>query len=78
MGLLRRRITEDTDLEHVSDKRLLAEHRRRVLAASDPHGGAAVGASFGLAADIEDVLDRRGVSYPSADEILAGARRDGS
>ena len=78
MGLLRRRISEDTDLERVSDKRLLAEHRRLVLAASDPHGGAAVGASFGLAADIEDVLGRRGVSYPSAEEILEGARRDAS
>jgi hypothetical protein len=78
MGFLRRRVTEDTDLESLSDKRLLAEHRRRVLSAGDPHGGAAVGASFGLTADIEDVLDRRGVSYPSADEIIEGARRDGS
>ena len=71
MGLFRRRISEDTDLERVSDKRLLAEHRRRVLAADDPHGGAAVGATFGLASDIEDVLDRRGVGYPSAEEIIA-------
>ena len=77
MGIFRRRITEDTDLERVSDKRLLEEHRRRVLAESDPHGGAVVGASFGLAADIEDVLDRRGVGYPAAEEILESARRDG-
>ena len=77
MGFFRHRITEDTDLERVSDKRLLDEHRRRVLAESDPHGGAVVGASFGLAADIEDVLDRRGVSYPTAQEILEGARHDG-
>ena len=77
VGLFRRRITEDTDLEGISDKRLLQEHRRRVLAASDSHGGVAVGATFGLASDIEDVLDRRGVSYPSAEEIL-GARPDGS
>lgn len=70
MRLFRRRIGEDTDLERVSDARLLEEHRRRVLAATDPHGGAAVGATFGLASDIEDVLDRRGVSYPSAEEIL--------
>jgi len=71
MGLFRRRITDDTDLEQISDKRLLAEHRRRVLSATDPHGGAATGATFGLASDIEDVLDRRGVSYPSAEEIIA-------
>jgi len=71
MGLFRRRITDDTDLERISDKRLLAEHRRRVLSATDPHGGAATGATFGLASDIEDVLDRRGVSYPSAEEIIA-------
>ena len=75
MGLFRRKITEDTDLERVSDERLLAEHRRRVLSESDPQGGAALGASFGLAADIEDVLDRRGVSYPSADEIREDAGR---
>ena len=77
MDLFRRRISEDTDLERVSDKRLLAEHRRRVLAAGDTHGGAAVGATFGLASDIEDVLDRRGVGYPSAEEILQDAGRGG-
>jgi hypothetical protein len=77
MGLFRRRITEDTDLERVPDKRLLAEHRRLVLASADPHGGAATGATFGLASDIEDVLDRRGVSYPSAEEIIAEHRGGG-
>jgi hypothetical protein len=69
--LFRRRITEDTDLERVSDRRLLEERARLVLAASDPHGGAASGATFGLASDIEDVLGRRGVAYPSVEEILA-------
>ena len=77
MRLFRRRIGEDTDLERVSDARLLEEHRRRVLEATDPHGGAAVGATFGLASDIEDVLDRRGVSYPSAEEILGSKERRG-
>ena len=70
MGLFRRRITEDTDLERLPDERLLRERERLVLDAHDPHGGAASGATFGLASDIEDVLDRRGVDYPSAEEIL--------
>jgi hypothetical protein len=60
----------------VSDERLLDEHRRRVLAETGVHGGEAAGASYGLAADIEDVLDRRGVAYPTAEEILESARRD--
>ena len=65
MGLIRRRITEDTDLEQVSTGRLLKEHRRRVLAEAGLAG------TYGLTSDIEDVLDRRGVGYPSAEEILA-------
>ena len=77
MGLFRRRITEDTDLERLPDERLLRERERLVLDAHDPHGGAASGATFGLAADIEDVLDRRGVDYPSAEEILAAQRGGG-
>ena len=77
MGLFRRKITENTDLERVPDGRLLRERERLVLDTHDPHGGAASGATFGLASDIEDVLDRRGVAYPSAQEILAahGGRR---
>lgn len=71
MGLFGRRITEDTDLESLSDARLLKEHRRLILDAHDPHGGAVEGAAFGLASDIEDVLDRRGVAYPSAAEITS-------
>jgi hypothetical protein len=70
MWPFRRRITEDTDLERLSDRRLLGERERLVLAASDPHGGSASGATFGLASDIEDVLDRRGVGYPSVEEIV--------
>ena len=69
MGIFDRRITEDTNLESLSDARLLKEHRRLILSASDPHGGAVVGASFGLVSDIEDVLERRGVDFPSAAEI---------
>ncbi len=30
------------------------------------------GASFGLVSDIEDVLERRGVSFPTAPEITQG------
>jgi hypothetical protein len=70
MRLLRRRITEDTDLERLSDRRLLEERERLVLTTSDPHGGSASGATFGLASDIEDVLGRRGVDYPTVEEIL--------
>jgi hypothetical protein len=77
MGLFRRRITEDTDLERVPDGRLLRERERLVLDAHDQHGGAPSGATFGLAADIEDVLDRRGVDYPSAEEILDAHRGGG-
>jgi hypothetical protein len=77
MGLFRRRITEDTDLERVPDGRLLRERERLVLDAHDPHSGAASGATFGLASDIEDVLDRRGVVYPSAGEILDAHRGRG-
>ena len=72
MGLFGRRITEDTDLESLSDERLLKEHRRLILSAADPHGGAVVGASFGLVSDIEDVLERRGVSFPTAPENTQG------
>jgi hypothetical protein len=75
--LFRRRITEDTDLERLSDRRLLEERERLVREASDPHGGAAAGATFGLASDIEDVLDRRGVAYPSVDEIVEAQGGDG-
>ncbi len=74
MGLFGRKVTEDTDLESLSDSRLLKEHRRLVLDAHDPHGGAVEGASFGLVADIEDVLDRRGVAYPSVGEITGPGR----
>ena len=74
MGLLRRRITEDTDLEQVSTGRLLKEHRRRVLAEAGPDGAARLAGTYGLTSDIEDVLDRRGVGYPSAEEILGGGR----
>lgn len=69
MGLFNRRITEDTDLESLSDERLLKEHRRLILDAHDAHGGAVEGAAFGLVSDIEDVLGRRGVPYPSPAEI---------
>ncbi len=69
MGLFGRRISEDTDLESVSDARLLKEHRRLILDAHDPHGGTVEGAAFGLVADIEDVLSRRGVPYPSPADI---------
>lgn len=72
MGLFGRKVTEDTDLESLSDARLLKEHRRLILDASDSHGGAVVGASFGLVSDIEDVLERRGVSFPTAPEITQG------
>jgi hypothetical protein len=73
MGLFERKITEDTDLESVSTKRLLKEHRRLVLQTTDPAipGGFAVG----LASDIEDVLERRGEPFPSATEIAAEERR---
>jgi hypothetical protein len=74
VGLLRRRITEDTDLEQVSDRRLLKEHRRRVLAEAGPDGAAGMAGTYGLTSDIEDVLERRGVSYPSAEEIVAETR----
>jgi hypothetical protein len=77
MGLFRRRITEDTDLERVPDARLLRERERLVLDAHDQHGGAASGATFGVASDIEDVLDRRGVGYPSVEEIVEARRGDG-
>ena len=69
MGLFGHRITEDTDLESLSDARLLKEHRRLITDAHDRHGGTVEGAAFGLVADIEDVLDRRGVPYPSPGEI---------
>jgi hypothetical protein len=65
----RRKITADTDLESLSDERLLKEHRRRVLA--EPRSGADGVGAYGLASEIEDVLERRGVSFPSAEEILA-------
>ena len=68
---MHRRITEDTDLEQVSTRRLLKEHRRRVLAEAGPDGTAGLTGTYGLTSDIEDVLDRRGVGYPSAEEILA-------
>jgi hypothetical protein len=70
MRLFRRKITNDTDLERVSTERLLEEHRRRVLATDDLGTPGTVGA-VGLTSDIEDVLDRRGVSYPRPEEILA-------
>ena len=72
MGLFNHRVGEDTDLESLSDARLLKEHRRLILDSHDAHGGAVEGASFGLVSDIEDVLDRRGVPYPSAQEITGG------
>jgi hypothetical protein len=72
MSLFRRRITEDTDLERVSDRRLLQERERLLRDAHDAHGGAASGASFGLVSDIEDVLGRRGVPYPPVEEVLGG------
>jgi hypothetical protein len=59
-------------------KRLLRERERLVRDAHDPHGGAPSGATFGLAADIEDVLDRRGVDSPSAEEILDAKRGRGA
>lgn len=69
MGLFDRKITEDTDLESVSTKRLLKEHRRLVL---ETTGSAVAGGfAFGLSSDIEDVLERRGVPFPSATEIAA-------
>ena len=77
MGLFRRRITEDTDLERLPDQRLLRERERLVMDAHDRHGGAASGASFGLASDIEAVLDRRGGDDPSAEEILDAQRGGG-
>lgn len=72
MRLFRRGITEDTDLERLSDRRLLRERERLLRDAHDPHGGAASGASFGLVSDIEDVLGRRGLAYPSVEEVLGG------
>lgn len=71
MGLFRRKITNDTDLERLSTKRLLEEHRRRVLEPDDPLGTPGTVGAVGLTSDIEDVLDRRGVSYPHPEEILA-------
>ena len=70
MGLFSRKITEDTDLESVSTKRLLKEHRRLVLQTSDP--SAPGGFAVGLSSDIEDVLERRGVPFPSPTEIVSG------
>ncbi len=72
MGLFGRKITEDTDLESLSDDRLLKEHRRLILDAHDTHGGAVLGGAYGLVSDIEDVLDRRGVGYPTPAEITGG------
>jgi hypothetical protein len=71
MRLFRRRtITEHTDLEALSSKRLLREHRRQVAASADPRAGGLTGDSFWISASIEEELDRRGVPYPTAKEIL--------
>lgn len=70
MRLFHRRITERTDLRGLSSKRLLREHRRQVLAAADPRAGGLAGESFWISSSIEDELDRRGVPYPTAKEIL--------
>jgi hypothetical protein len=71
MRLFRRtKITEHTDFEALSTKRLLREHRRQVLAATDPRAGGLRGESFWISSSIEDELDRRGVPYPTAKEIL--------
>ena len=69
MGLFRRRITEDTDLEGVPTNRLLKEHRRLVLETMESSVPGAF--AVGLASDIEDVLERRGVEFPTPAEIAA-------
>jgi hypothetical protein len=70
MRLFRRRITERTNLEGLSSRRLLREHRRQVLAGADPRAGGLTGDSFWISSSIEDELDRRGVPYPTAKEII--------
>lgn len=78
MRLLRRKITEHTDLRALSTKRLLKEHRRQVIAAADPAAGGLKGDAFWISASIEDELDRRGVPYPAANEIIGGTGEGGS
>ena len=48
-----------------------------MLAAADPRAGGLTGDSFWISSSIEDELDRRGVPYPTAKEILGEEEESG-
>lgn len=48
-----------------------------MLASANPEAGGLAGDSFWISASIEEELDRRGVAYPPAKEILGEGERSG-
>ena len=76
MGLFRRKVTEDTDLTKVSTGKLLKEHRRLWLEATDPAGGPKP-SSFRLPWAVEEELDRRRVGYRTAKRSSKTSLRTG-